>query len=123
VEARSIGGNSGSPVFFYVGRYNSGAGPFRRTTDREYGPWLLGVDWGHLNDWEPVCDAKGRPINPARPQDTQVRMNTGMMAVVPAWKLAELLDEGPFAEHRKRETEKAREEMGKPPALPPATSD
>jgi hypothetical protein len=82
---------------------------------------LLGVDWGHINDWEPVRDASGRPVNPSNPKQMQVCVNTGMMAVVPAWKLAELLDDGPLAEQRRIETEKARKGMEDNP--PPATPD
>jgi hypothetical protein len=48
-------------------------------------------------------------------------MNTGMMAVVPAWKLAELLDEGVLAEQRRVETEKMRKGIEKTP--PSVTSD
>jgi len=119
VEARSIGGYSGSPVFIHIGRYNSGAG--RHNTDWEFGPYLLGVDWGHILDREPLRDKTGRPINPTNPMATNVRVNTGMMGVVPAWKLTELLMEGPLAEHRSIETEKARDGMTKNPP-PPATT-
>jgi hypothetical protein len=120
VEIRSIGGYSGSPVFTHIPRYNSGA--YRINTNWEYGPWLLGVDWGHIHNWEPVRDAAGRPVDPSGPPwRTQVRMNTGMMAVVPAWKLAELLDDGPVAENRRIEADKVVERIEKNP--PQATMD
>jgi hypothetical protein len=45
-----------------------------------------------------------------------------MMGVVPAWKLLELLNEGPLAEHRKIKTEEAREGQLKNPP-PAATMD
>jgi hypothetical protein len=119
VEARSIGGYSGSPVFLHSANFRFGArqiisGPTR-------GPWLLGVNWGHINDWGPVCDASGRPVNPGRPRDMQVRTNTGMMAVVPAWKLAELLDGEELARERAATAKKLREEEAENP--PPATQD
>jgi hypothetical protein len=77
---------------------------------------------GHINDWGPVYDASGRPVNPGRPRDMQVRTNTGMMAVVPAWKLAELLDSEEFAKERGDRANKLREEEAEHPS-PPATQD
>jgi hypothetical protein len=114
VEIRSIGGYSGSPVFVHIGRFNSGAG--RTNTNWEYGPWLLGIDWGHINDWTPVCDASRRPINPAQPKSMQVTVNTGMMAVVPAWKLAEMLDCDEMADQRTANVKEIIEKEGPPPA-------
>jgi hypothetical protein len=38
----------------------------------------------------------------------QVRLNTGLAAAVPAWKLAELLDVGPLAEFREKTEEALR---------------
>jgi hypothetical protein len=52
----------------------------------------------------------------------QVRTNTGMMAVVPAWKLAELLDGEELARNRANSAKKLREEEGKNPS-PPATQE
>jgi hypothetical protein len=125
VEARSIGGYSGSPVFVYIPVASQREGVEDWVSAfkvlQSHGPWLLGVDWGYINDWEPVRDATGQPVNPANPKATQVRMNTGMMAVVPAWKLAKLLDEGSLAEERKMLIEQARKDMEANP--PPATSD
>ena len=127
VESRSIGGYSGSPVFVQIQVLSDREGvpdwlppllpplvPGQRPNFGEiqkvfstewgslksHGPWLLGVDWGHINDWEPVRGPSGDSVNPD-PRIMQVRMNTGIMAVVPAWKLIEMLDEGPLAEQRK----------------------
>lgn len=89
VEARSIGGFSGSPVFFW--RQPGSALPGQTLLDAyplRTGPFLLGITWSHMNDWWPVCDAQGRVVGYGQ----QVRGNSGMMAVVPAWKLQELLD-------------------------------
>jgi hypothetical protein len=123
VEARSIAGYSGAPVFAYIPSMserpdtedwaprnaNTGNIPtdMAAWTSKEWGifkshgPWLLGVDWGHLHYWEPVRDESGRPVNPANPNAARVRTNTGMMAVVPAWKLIELLDEDTVSHQRK----------------------
>ena len=131
VEARSIAGYSGSPVFIYIpsGSYREGVKDWNMPKEPEkwergkkygwmtsHGPWLLGVDWGHLNDWEPVRDARGRPVNPANPMGMQVRLNTGMMAVVPAWKLAEVLESEPFSVERKSMMDELHKEN------PPTTS-
>lgn len=98
VEARSIGGYSGSPVFVEIPRWDSGHG--RVNTNWGYGPWLLGVDWGHINDWTPVCNKQGRPMNPD-PSTAQVKINTGMTAVVPAWKILDILDCPAFLDQRR----------------------
>lgn len=49
--------------------------------------WLLGIDWGHLPVWDDVFDLHGRAGG-------RMRVDSGMAAVVPAWKLIELLNEG-----------------------------
>jgi len=148
VESRSIGGYSGSPVFVHIPALSSREGvpdwvppppppmtPGKMpdfaemqkmlTTEwgglKNHGPWLLGVDWGHIHDWEPVRDESGRPVNPAKPKAARVRMNTGIMTVVPAWKLIEMLDEGPLAENRKEGIEAIREYQEANPST--ATSD
>lgn len=85
VEARSISGYSGSPVFLILhasqSRQQEGLGlhtdVFR----------LLGIQWGYIQDSEPVRDSAGRPVDTG----LKVTLNTGMMGVVPAWKLSDLL--------------------------------
>jgi hypothetical protein len=81
IESKSISGFSGSPVFVTMS-------PFAPRPDGKQHSWkthLLGVSWGYIMDWESVRAANGYPI------DAKVRVNTGMMGVVPAWKLYELL--------------------------------
>jgi hypothetical protein len=87
VEARSISGYSGSPVFTQIPRWSSG---YRRfNTNWGYGPWLLGIDYYHPSVVEHVRKSpNGDYVNP----DWYVESNTGMMAVVPAWKLAEMFE-------------------------------
>ena len=88
VECKSIAGYSGSPVFAFIKPFS----PRPKTaqiTSKAFGPWLLGVTWGHITEWKPVCDSKGRPLaNPAQ----IVAMNSGMMGVVPAWRLMEMFN-------------------------------
>ena len=52
------------------------------------GPFLLGIDFCHLNKNVRVRDAADRP----HPEEWFVRENTGMAGVVPAWKIAEVLN-------------------------------
>lgn len=93
VEAKSISGYSGSPVFVHML-------PLTARPERDdpkqlltvpfpgMGPWLLGVDWCHLRTWDDVCDFAHEPVKPP----LVVSANTGMMGVVPAWKLDEIFE-------------------------------
>ncbi len=85
VEARSIGGFSGSAVFLIMS--SQFIRPNRPNPGELNRVFLLGIDWGYICDWDTVHDSVGRPQ-----PSLQVRTNTGMMAVVPAWKLKELID-------------------------------
>jgi hypothetical protein len=87
VEARSIAGYSGSPVFIQIPRWSSGHRRFN--TNWGYGPWLLGIDHCHLSAFEPV---RKKPAGDTVNADWYVENNTGMMGVVPAWKLTEMFE-------------------------------
>ncbi len=91
VEARSLSGFSGSPVFVtysaVIEKSREGgidSMPFVRHRD-ESPVALLGIDWGHHAWHEHV--RRGNDVL----VDT-VRTNSGMMKVVPAWKLLDILD-------------------------------
>lgn len=101
VEARSLGGYSGSPVFAYNSGTVTHKGRIERTDDSEL--FLLGIDWCHLNDWQEVLrEDQETAVKPPR----WVRGNTGMAGVVPTWKLTELLKEPILKKQRdKDETE------------------
>jgi hypothetical protein len=108
VEARSVSGFSGAPVFLILLATSSRQEPgFRLPTDVLR---LLGIQWGYIQDWGPVCDPIGRPVNTG----LQVRLNTGMMGVVPAWKLGDLLRSEGMREHRRKAEEKYIEKHGLP---------
>jgi hypothetical protein len=108
VEARSISGYSGSPVFLILLARSSRQEPgFKLPTDVFR---LLGIQWGYILDQEPVRDSSGRPVDTG----LQVHLNTGMMGVVPAWKLAELLKSDILMEHRKQAEDKYVSEHGLP---------
>lgn len=117
VEMRSIGGYSGSPVFVHIlpgmPRYDPRPTDKLQVINRLDGPWLLGIDWGHIHSTEPVLDkSTGLPV----PTKEYVRSNSGMVGVVPAWKLRELLYLPRFKEQRMSEDQEQIETRG-------ATSD
>ena len=86
VESRSIGGYSGSPVFVHIPPFSPRPGEPVITAQGK-GQWLLGVDFCHLSNREPVRE---KPDNPVK-EDWFVRANVGMMGVIPAWRLSALL--------------------------------
>ena len=110
VEARSISGYSGSPVFVYIPpapmqKLNwtpeglkmirdgtmqlPGVSKKRINIPIQMGPWLLGVDYCHLRGDEHIWSrTTQKPVN----DEWFVKSNTGMMGVVPAWKLADILN-------------------------------
>ena len=90
VEMRSISGYSGSPVLVHIPPFSVRPGG-KTLTNRSFGPWLLGVDWGHIFDKQPVLNKYDKEM----PEKWRVRSNSGMVGVVPSWKLAELLMDHP----------------------------
>jgi hypothetical protein len=122
-EVKSIGGYSGSPVFLALDPANSRIGN-RRRPDATY---LLGIDWAHLQNWECAQDDRGREL-----PDIRFPTNTGMMAVVPAWKLRELLmapdlkaerEADEERELRRRNAPKVSLDASSVPATPPDDSN
>jgi hypothetical protein len=135
VEVRSIGGFSGSPIFISIPPFSERDGvddwypptvfiKGKRPPENfdygflsKHGPWLLGIDYAYMNNWSPVCKEDGEPVRPTNPASLQVAANTGMAAVIPAWKLAELLDSGPLAQHRKEVEREVMEYEAKNPPV------
>jgi hypothetical protein len=119
-DIRSIGGYSGSPVFLnehqFILRPNEG-----EVADKHY---LIGIDWGHIQMWSPVCGLNQEPLG-----QTQVNVNSGMAGIVPSWRLIDLLmSDGPTNErklhearyHATRDAAKAALDLGMAPSAPPA---
>ncbi|MGH7240374.1 MAG: trypsin-like peptidase domain-containing protein [Candidatus Saccharimonadales bacterium] len=124
VECRSLSGSSGSPVFVttsqdYRGEQQLRVEQYHREKNpprpgdlspsmyTTFGPWLLGIDWGHMPLWTKVCeknDLKG---------DTGLRtnLNTGIACVLPAWKILELLETTELVKDRKKEDERIAKRM------------
>jgi hypothetical protein len=95
VEMLSLSGASGSPVFVYGWGYGGGmAEPVS----------LLGIDFCHLRVWRQVVQTSN--LDPIT--GLSVEQNSGMMGVIPAWKLFELLEEGELKEARDEETAEIR---------------
>lgn len=106
VECHSVGGSSGSPVFVWIPQERAFKSTFHspdpnvekrltsfmRTAKLTPSEFLLGIDWGHLDE-----------ANPA-----------GMAGVVPAWKLLNLLKSKELVEMRQaKEREMAQQPHGK----------
>jgi hypothetical protein len=85
VECHSIPGYSGSPVLVYI---PSTARSEQTLRHSGYGPWLLGVDWLHLQD-EIAVLGKDRKKTHLK---LHVPINSGMAGVIPAWRITLLLD-------------------------------
>lgn len=97
VETRSLAGYSGSPVFvhFLQGAPRPKEQNMGLVVRPSIGPFLLGVDWGHMQIVERIKEADG--ITDAKSEVSGnnlgwlVNSNSGQMAVAPAWRLLDLL--------------------------------
>jgi hypothetical protein len=103
VEARSLSGFSGSPVYVtrtgVIERSSDFAGAPAVSTSSERPVYLLGIDWGHHPWREPVMK-EGQPI-----KDLYIDSNSGMMMVVPGAKIRSLLVEHPALIKKRRKAE------------------
>ena len=126
VEQRSLSGYSGSAVLIYspcamndmsqrrYGQKRVGPPPPARKggfvnipqtafdSMNPKGPYLLGIDWCHLCDTSPVTDKDGKKLE----YGWKVSQNTGMAGVIPAWKIAEVLNCEVFVKDREKEAER-----------------
>jgi len=90
IETLSFGGNSGAPVFFYLGGD-------RTPGVIEFGPPILklaGIMKGFFGELEPIGVVETRPT-PAS------RANVGIAAVIPAYKLHDILNGSELQDQRK----------------------
>jgi len=93
IEARSIGGLSGSPVFAHLGMMRNIDGELRFNNIPGGAFFLLGLVHGHWN--LPISELD------ATAQDrTQDRINTGIAIVVPAKKILEVINQPKLKEMR-----------------------
>lgn len=116
VDMRSVAGFSGSPVTVFYERqdWRKEGAMLRVPHDFHMSgvvdkSWLLGVDWGHLSVSEDIIEDGKRK---------KVKVKSSMAAIVPAWKIAELLDivEGIVKPREQAEAE-LRKATGKEPQM------
>jgi hypothetical protein len=112
-EVKSIGGFSGSPVFLAP---ISDAGRPDGSKFKDYAA-LLGVDWCHVQNFAHAVDEHGNEIPHIR-----VPENSGMMGVVPAWKLNALLDH-PSEKEKRAMSEKEEIKRRKAPKVSTDVND
>jgi hypothetical protein len=95
VEAKSLPGYSGSPVFL-----NPLPSPVRGGMVPP--PMFLGIDLGHIKDETTVLDKEALRQGRRVPIDNNwtVETNTGMACVIPAWKIREVLDDEELVKNR-----------------------
>jgi hypothetical protein len=102
IEGRSIPGFSGAPVFIHISpeapefpeyppnlkQYEPKPSTNRPKMSFKAGPFLIGIDFCHLFNKDPVVsDASGKQVD-----DWHVRSNTGMMGVIPMWRIMDVID-------------------------------
>ena len=109
VEARSLPGYSGSPVFVYNiagGFMTSYTGPAGERPRQS----LIGLDWCHLRNAQSV-------LEPDRKTETGdiIWENTGLMGVVPAWKIQEVLEMEELRMVREEKKKKRSDGLDTPP--------
>jgi hypothetical protein len=106
IECRSIGLFSGGPVFVWRAPFGSRKQQTFAPTPIE-GPWLLGINRGHLPILERVYKDVG---NKKVKTEFSLGANSAIAGVVPAWYLFDLLNKEEFVMKRKRDDEKISEE-------------
>jgi hypothetical protein len=88
IEMRSLGGYSGSPVFWSLPGAEATARRRSAPISIKGGPWLLGIDCIRYSLFEPVYE---HPYGQNDETSYKVKTNSGLSMVIPAWKLRELL--------------------------------
>jgi len=94
VEARSIGGLSGSPVFAYIGDMRKIGGSTQLGRPGRPLLYWLGLMHGHFNLSTVGVDKL------AEDSLTKVGVNTGIAVVVPTWKILEVINQEVFMKAR-----------------------
>jgi hypothetical protein len=121
VEARSLSGYSGSPVWLYIGPGpNIRSYPFPSLQEKPVTQTglgfllaLIGIDWGHEPDYKRVLGVDKRPIH----EKLFVEQNSGIANVAPAWKIADLLAHPTVVEMREEREKRIHEANGEPAVL------
>lgn len=90
VDCQSVPGYSGSPVIAF---HPTTALSEAAIENSGLGPWLLGVDWMHFETREKVL-SKANGLEDFKPY---VNGNSGLMGVIPAWRIPGLLGQFPIS--------------------------
>lgn len=111
IDCRSIPGYSGSPVFITLWPPKPRPPMWLVPANDQFfpprhGPFLLGIDWLHINNYEPVerydkGTKKWVKVQPKR----RVKANTGIAGVIPAWRISDLLERPELKNKRDRADE------------------
>jgi hypothetical protein len=114
VEARSLSGYSGSPVWVVIEPMGIRTFPMPdlqddkpKSTGLGLFLGLLGIDWGHEPDYRRVLDENRQPHG----EEMYVEQNSGIMHVVPSWKLIDLLGEREVVELRQARERRTHEKL------------
>ena len=93
-EMRSVGGHSGSPVWVYLPGVESEQGSWRicgtPARVRSFGMMLLGINLGHLRDFEPIVTI-GQNHKEKAHASWLSQKHEAISQVVPAWCITDLL--------------------------------
>jgi hypothetical protein len=127
IEARSLSGFSGSPVFLYIGESlrhmgwdeSSGVHPAISSAHPELNKFrvaisLLGIDWGHSRYFGAVYE---KNMQTKIPEGWQAEQNSGIMNVAPTWRLNGLLQEPELMQMRREREKKWVSEYGQSDAV------
>jgi hypothetical protein len=107
-EMRSLPGHSGSPAFVYFTGLQLRLGADAVDALPKSAIYLLGLDWGHPPEKRRVLHRDGRPV----PEGFYVNDNSGIACIVPAWKIAEILESDDLVRERE-EAEAATLSLGR----------
>ena len=92
IEARSIGGLSGSPVFVNLGSLRVIDGELKKSDNREL--YLIGIIHGHFHDRFLDLEDKSK--------DEYLKLNTGIAIVIPIYKLMEMFNQKEVLDFEKK---------------------
>jgi hypothetical protein len=116
IEARSIGGLSGSPVFAHLGIVRHVEGQPRFATSPEGIFYLLGLMHGH---WDmPIPDVDASVDRNALDEISVKSVNMGIAIVIPAKKILEVINQPKLEEMEKRTEAQIRQQSAATPAAP-----
>ena len=109
-EMRSMPGHSGSPTFVYFHGTQPRLGADAQDVLPTPAIYLLGTDWGHPTEKWPV-----RRLKDDAQMDVYAVANSGLAYIVPAWRIAEILDGDDLKQERRRAEKALAKERSAPP--------